>query len=219
MTVRYEELAVFEGVGGSNYDRIATATGVWSMVYRYNPNVAILRGPQGQRVEVATPQSHISRLGVVDGELVIEYTCFLGYIPGTQRDNPDRPLRRAYTGIVCGPLVGATESATLGPAGPQGKPGVKGDKGDPGVTTTKTIMEVRPVTDEEIGKIANATAERVFTLPPADWAQKIEPTLARSGTRFQDMLTIHLLNPAFWVGVLQAMGKAARDLVDAKVKF
>lgn len=105
----------------------------------------------------------------------------------------------------------------------------KGDKGDPGVVDIEAIVRavlarIPPpkeanVTEEQIRRIADVTAERVFTLPPADWAQEIQPPEARSGSRFQDMIVVLLANPAVWIAWLQAMGKAARDLLNAKVKF
>lgn len=218
MEAQIRQVGVIEGVGGKNFQRITTATGAWRMIFQENPPTAHLLGPQGQDHTVALPKAHVAWLAVEGGHLAIEYTQYLGYKPGTEQDNPDRPIMQAVTTIACGPLVGATESAVLGPAGPPGKPGPKGDPGAPGTTTVVTKVEHTNVDDATIAKIAQASAERVFDLPPAGWAEAIQPPLARSGSRFQDMVTIQLLNPATWVGVLQAMGKAARDLVKADWK-
>jgi hypothetical protein len=211
-----ENLFTFEGVGGNNYDRIDTASGVWRMAYRYNPNKAYVRGPQGQYEEFDLPQLQVGKLGVIGGELVIEYTCFLGYKPGTEQDNPDRPVRCAYTAIMCGPRVGASESAVLGPAGPQGDKGDQGDRGPQG--PRGAAGEAGPpgkdggdVTEEQMQRIAYLSAEQVLLGPPAADHYGL-PDYAQSGTRLQDTFTILLGNQAVQQFLIQAIDQAVLNL-------
>lgn len=129
--MRTEQVGTFKGAAGNNFATIATKAGVYGMILVNG--VAKIIGPGVDDKGFDVPQAHIGRLGVINGELVIDYTMFLGHMPGTERDNPDRPWMRAFTGIVCGAQVGALEVAVI-QTGPKGGIGPKGDsiKGDPG---------------------------------------------------------------------------------------
>lgn len=111
------EIGTFAGVAGNNFATIMTERGMYGMVTRRDQ--AVIIGPDGKVAQIATPQIHVGRLGVIDGQIVVDYTVFLGSLPGTEQDNPDRPWRRATTGISCGPQAGALVTGTQ-PAPPQG---------------------------------------------------------------------------------------------------
>lgn len=99
-----------------------------------------------------------------------------------------------------------------GPQGPMGPAGAKGPAGPPGPQGEEGAM-----TDEQMSRLAEMTAERVFSLPPAADHFAIPPE-AQSGTRFQDMTTILLLNQAVWQGFIKAIDEAALNLLQSGYK-
>lgn len=202
-------MANFTDVWNNSYVVLQAAKGMFRGAYHPGaPNEYVqISGPGDESVKVPTPACVGFALAVENGKIVVWYLRK----PEGSHAAAEVPVR---TDIACGAPLWATLTGGVGPIGATGAQGMKGDKGDRGPAGKDAT-----VTEEQIQRIANVTAERVFTLPPADWAASIQPPEARSGSRFQDMTTIQMLNPAFWVGVLQAMGRAARDLIKAGVKF
>lgn len=115
-----DEVGIFAKAGGNNFDLIATATGTFGLVVQQGKGVTILREGLQQTITFDVPQIHVGRLNVVAGELVIDYTAFLGSLPGTSTDNPDRPWRRLHTLIQCGPRVGDFVTGTTPAPAPGG---------------------------------------------------------------------------------------------------
>jgi len=124
----------FADYGSNQYRALATTTGIWRAGYwggRRGEHIKVF-DPQGRETSYHTPGAMDLALLSIDGELCVEYSRFLGYVPGTESDDPNRPIMRLRTGLRCGDAVGATQTAVVGPAGPAGPSGRDGSGGAPG---------------------------------------------------------------------------------------
>lgn len=208
--VRTEQVGTFTNYGANAIRAIATETGV----YRVGVKGRVLRvvGPDGREATFDAEGAQDCAPLVVDGELTIEYTRYLGYLPGTERDNPDRPIMRLSTGIRCGQPVGATQTAVIqtGPMGPAGAPGPAGARGATGPQGPAGANgRDATVTEETIDAIARAVA----TYPAAPDHFGIEPAEARSGLWLQDAITVLLANQAVAQLFIRAIDEAAANLL------
>jgi len=171
-----EQVMTFFDTGGNRLLALATTTGIWRLGYWGGRRGELIKifDPQGREHAFRTPGAADMVMLALDGELCVEYTRFLGYLPGTERDNPDRPVMRLRTGLRCGEAVGATQTAVTGPAGPQGTPGRDGSQGGRGEQGSQgpqgpsgpagkeaEVAEVAEVADPRIGRYDVARGETI----------------------------------------------------------
>jgi hypothetical protein len=209
---------VYDGGDGASgmYRAVSTATGVYRAQYwgGKHGELTKVRDPQLGEHSYHTPGLTDLQLLVQQGILVLEYTKWGG--EGSQ----NRPVLRVSTGIRCGELFGATESAVLGPAGPggptgpQGVPGLDGDdgpQGPPGPPGPPGKDET--VSEEQMQRIAYLSAEQVLLGPPAADHYGL-PAYAQSNTRFQETITVLLANQAVQQAIIRAIDEAVLGLVE-----
>ena len=202
-------MATFSGVWNS-YRTLPTTGGVYRSVYHPNGADSVeVVAPSGQSVTTPTPGLLDWSLASEDGKVVIYYL---------RGDGNGKTEVRVPTAIACPQAAGATVTGGTGPAGPagaagaQGPAGADGKQGPPGAPGAKGGDAT--VDDATMQKLAALVVAKFFAEPPASDHFGLPPS-AQSGTKFQDMQTIMLLNQGVWQSIIQTIDEAAANLVAA----
>lgn len=188
---------------------LQTTTGTWLSCYHPgSPNeYVIIIAPSGQTQNIATPALLDWFLAAEDGKVVIHY----------QRDNGggDKGPVRVPTSLACGQPAGALVTGGTGPAGVAGPPGPKGETGPQGprgaTGAAGPAGQGAQVTEEQMQRIAALSAEQVLLGAAAGDHYGLPPG-AQFGTRFQENLSVMLLNQAFWQEVIKKIDEAVVGL-------
>lgn len=79
------------------------------------------------------------------------------------------------------------------------------------------VGRLTTLTEEERAEVATAVADRIFSYPPAPDHFGI-PKPAQTGTKFQDMIVVALMNQAIWQVFVPAIDEAIKNLLASGYK-